>query len=329
MTRAALSLFASAIAVSAAASSCAPDPKGALVIAIDTDQAAGVDFDRFQIQITPGSAKDGYEDTHQEVGRKGTLTFPATLTVVSNGDPTTPIHVRVITGRATGDETDVGTPRTLREVVTTVPDKRVALLQLTIDWLCVGAAKAEPDRYVESACPEGLTCVAGDCVDWTIDASTLPDYDEAAVFGGGSSKGDGRCFDTGACFAAGAMAAVDPADCSVAAPSGGAGANVALVLRPGEGGICHGGACLVPVAIGTREGARIEGGRIKLPPPACAKLSDPDPAKRAVIGVATTSSCATKTASLPTCGPWSPFTAADADAAPPSGYAPPGDAGAD
>jgi hypothetical protein len=320
-----LAAIGGAVVVAVVATSCKPDPKGALVIAVDSDHTPGVDFDRFQIQITSSNSNDKYDNPVDELGRPGLLTFPTTLSIVSNDDPSTSVHIRVLTGRASGGGTRVGAPRTLREVVTNVPADRVALLHLTIDWLCVGAAKPEPDGYVEGLCPEGLTCIAGQCVDWTIDAATLPAYDESEVFGGGSRRGDGECFDTLACFSQGAIADVSLDDCSVALPAGGPGANVALVLAPSEGGICldaTNGPCLVPLTSGAREGYRVAGDRALLPRAACDRLAEA-PDVRKVIGVATTAACATKTERLPTCGPWSPYRRALGAEGAPAGYSPP------
>ena len=303
------------------------------MIAVDSDHAPGIDFDRFQIQITSSSSKDKYDNPIDELGRPGLLTFPTTLSIVSNEDPSTTVHIRVLTGKASGGGTRVGTPRTLREVVATVPTDHVALLHLTVDWLCVGAAKPEPDGYVEGLCPEGLTCIAGQCVDWTVDSATLPAFEEEEVFGGGSRRGDGECFDTIACFAQGAMADVRLSDCSVALPSGGRGTNVALVLSPSEGGICAdaaSGPCLVPLSAGAREGYRVEGDRAILPRAACERLAEASGVRK-VIGVATTPACATKTERLPTCGAWSPYRKPLGPSGAPAGYKPPPpqDAGVD
>jgi hypothetical protein len=327
-----LVLPAALLAIGAVAS-CKPDPKGALVLAIDSDHAPGIDFDRFQIQISSSNSKDKYDNLVVELGRPGLLTFPTTLSIVTNDDPSTSVHIRVITGKASGgNETQVGKPRTLREVVANVPTNRVALLHLTLDWLCVGGAKAEPDRYVEALCAEGLTCIAGACVDWSIDSASLPEFSEEAVFGGGSRRGDGECFDTTACFAAGEMSDVRMDDCSVALPSG-IGVNVALVLVPSEGGICADpakGPCLVPLTQGAREGYRIVGDRAVLPRAACDRLAEAADARK-VVGVATTGACVTKTQRLPTCGDWSPYRKPLGPAGAPAGYTtpPPRDAGAD
>lgn len=322
-----LSVTSLALGCALAAASCKPDPKGEILLAIDSDHAPGVDFDRFEIQVTSTSSKDGYDNLVKELGSPGLLTFPVTLALVSNGDPTTSLHIRIATGSSKGAGTAVGVPRNLREIVTTVPTNRAALLHVTLDWLCIGTAKPEPDGYVEGACPEGLTCIAGQCVDWSVDPAALPDYRDEDVFGGGSRSGDGACLDTSACFAEGTMADVDTSDCSVALPTGGLGANVALVVAPGQGGICAGGACLVPLAQGTVEGWRVEGDRAVLPRAACDRMSDPS--ARTVLGIATTTACATKIASLPTCGPWSPFRKPLGPGGAPAGYVPPRDAGAD
>jgi hypothetical protein len=270
-----------------------------LILAIDTDLEPGVDFDAFQIEIN--SSGDTYVKQFKEFGQpKQPVHFPTTLAILGNGDPSTILHIRISAGVGGTDETKVGRPLILREIATTVPAEGVSLLRVHLEWLCIGSARALGDKYVEGTCPEGSACIAGECVDWAIDSSKLPAYDEHQVFGGGSAKGEGACFDTVKCFEEAAAATVDVGACTIAKPSGGAGVNVAIVTAPGQGGICSRGTCLVPLDSATPAGFVDAGDRLQLPKPLCKKLAD-----GVASGVAVTTSCATKTIDVPTCGPWS------------------------
>jgi hypothetical protein len=275
---------------------------GELVVAIDSDLTPGVDFDELHVDVVSQGVTPPDFPTIKEFGqRTQPYSFPMTLAIVSNGDPRTKVQIRVAAGRSTGGHSVVGIPLLLREITTSVPVDRVALLRVHLEWLCVGYAKENPapDTYVEGNCPvDGLTCVAGECVDFALDSTTFPDYDESLVFGGGhAGRGDGTCFDTLACFA-GAEVVTPDAACTIPMPAGDAvRVNVGLVSARCQGGICDDASatCVVPLDTATPAGWIEKDGRIRLPPAACRKA-------RAVL---VTTSCPTKTASVPTCGPWS------------------------
>jgi hypothetical protein len=282
----------------------ASPPPHEIILAIDTDLVPGVDFDALQIEIT--TPTDRYKSTLKEFGQRlQPVHFPSTLAILGNADPSTIVHIRVAAGIAAGaGGTAVGSPIILRELATTIPAEGVHLLRVRLEWLCIGSAKPEPDGYIEGTCPEGSTCVAGDCVDWAIDSSKLPAYDERAVFGGGGPKGNGACFDTLPCFEKASAAAVDLATCTIAKPTGGAGVNVAIVTAPGQGGLCARGTCLVPLDAASPIGfVESSPGTLQLPKALCKKL-----AAGIASGVAVTTSCAAKTIDVPTCGPWSAIT---------------------
>ncbi len=276
---------------------------GEIIVAIDSDLTPGVDFDELHIDVitTAGPSK---LDTIKEFGQRSLPnSFPMTFAIVSNGDPTTKVQIRVAAGLSTlpGGHSVVGMPLLLREVTTTIPVDRVALLRIHLEWVCIGFAKQNPapDTYVEGNCPvDGLTCLGGECVDFALDSATLPDYDDALVFGGGhAGAGDGTCFDALACFA-GAQVVQPDANCTIAKPAGDpTRTNIALVSARCQGGICDDGSdtCLVPLDNATAAGWTEVGGRLHLPPAACRKAS----------GVVVSTTCPTKTASSPTCGPWS------------------------
>jgi hypothetical protein len=297
-----------AIALVALVACSEPPPRGQLMLAIDTDMAAGTDFDRFQIEIRQ-EGQETFRRTYREFGQPGLeVHFPATFAVTGNDRPETRILLRVVTGKVgpTPGNPEVGQPMHLREIVTTVPRDRIALVRVKLEWLCRKGSKLESDGYVEGICREGETCIAGECVDWTAAEAELPKYAEADVFGGGGPRGDGACFDTIGCFATARAVTPDSACTIEQAP--GDRVNVALVPKTGEGGICAGDVCLVPLDHGGPHGWRAQDGRIALPKKAC---------EAGLRAVAVSDLCATKTVSRPTCGPWSTVTTLPGSQAPP------------
>jgi hypothetical protein len=316
-------LIAAACVLSIVAACKAKKAPGEIILAIDSDLTPGVDFDELHIDVISEGVTPQEFGTIKEFGQRSQPnSFPMTFAVVSNGDPAKKVQIRVAAGLSTipGGHSNVGTPLLLREVTTTVPVDRVALLRIHLEWLCIGYAKQNPapDTYVEGNCPvDGLTCIAGECVDFALDSSTFPDYDDSLVFGGGhAGAGDGTCFDTLACFADAQVVTPD-AGCTIPMPSGDATrVNVGLVSPRCDGGICDDSSatCVVPLDTATPAGWTEIGGRIHLPPAACRKTKN----------FLVSTSCATKAASIPTCGPWSEirgtagtFNASFPDAGPP------------
>lgn len=280
----------------------APAARGELMLAIDTDMAAGVDFDRLEIEIRQ-QGHDPVTKVFREFGQPGQEAhFPATFAIVGNDAPETSVQLRVFTGKSgPGGNADVGVPQNLWEAVTTIPSDRTALLRVHLDWLCRTSARLEADGYVEGNCPEGTTCVAGVCRDWGVDLASLPTFAEKDVFGGGSSHGEGACFDTIGCFSGGRVVTLD-ADCTFVFGGDASQLNVALVPPVGQGGICAGGTCLVPLDRDAEGGFTVDGARVRVPPKACELAKAKPPGLRAVV---VTEACAAKSRALPTCGPWS------------------------
>lgn len=307
---------------------CKSTPKSELMIAVTTDLTPGKDFDRLQIEVVSGN-NPKQTRRFEEIGSQGLLTFPFTFALVE-GTEDTDVQVRILAGSSAGVESEVGSPLLIREIVTRMPKEGISLLRVHLDWLCLGAAKARADRSVVSSCDRGLTCIAGRCADWTVDSSKLPAFDERDVFGGTSSAaGDGDCFDTARCFGSGFMAQVRKEDCSIAPPAGGAGTNVALVPVPGAGGVCGSAACFAPLDSDGNQGWERRGERIVVPPPACERIGATSGGQRALVGIAVTTTCNTKSQRLPTCGDWSSArgNAATFFVGPPAGY--PTDGGTD
>ncbi|WP_437320378.1 hypothetical protein [Sorangium sp. So ce385] len=268
-----------------------------IVVAISTDLAVPKDFDVLQVQVFEGN-QGKFNRPYRRLGESDAeAKLPATIGFFSSDAGGESIRIKV----AARNKDDVGPVRILREVVTTIPKDRVALLTVSLDFLCDGSGMGA-GIDVESTCGEGMTCVAGACVSNEIDSSTLPDYSRGDVYG----SGDGECFDVTACFAQATPAEVDPAGCTIAG-DGAALRNVALETA-GDDGICDGDEgdedrrCLVALNADSDNGFRVAAdGRIQLPPKVCEQMAQ---GKIAAVLTAPATSCAQKTTGLQMCGPW-------------------------
>lgn len=285
---------------------CAEAP-GELVLVVQTDLSLPEDIDTIRIEIS----RDGipkYKEDFSELGVSSTFLLPATLGIVPpDDDPGATAQIRV-------SARSQGVVRAVREVVTQVPNARVATLHVPIEFLCLGSAQplVDAEDNVVSVCPQGTTCEAGVCRPRELSESEierLSDYAAAEVFGGSTEEQKRQCLDVATCFegAQGNVVMIDPADCTVSVDLPGESLNVALVAE--TEGMCNGVGCLVALNAGSETGwTRLADGRIQLPPGACA----PDPAldrspvlSAVVIPVVDQEQCPSKTAAIPTCGPWS------------------------
>jgi hypothetical protein len=294
-----------------ACSSEKQEAPGQIVVSISTDMEVTKDIDEMGVEVL--AAGNTQHSNENELGRDR-LRLPATLSIVAGDDPATPVTIRVYSRKN-------GVAKTFREIVTTVPPDRIAVLPVGIQWLCWNQVSlATGFGAPESTCPEGQTCIAGTCGNPAVDSTTLADYTEEAVFGGGTREdGNGQCLDTVGCFSTGSIVPVDPGDCSIVDP-GGSQVNVSIALPPGSPGICGPEACLIPLDAESPEGWVRAGGRLKLPHAAC---------DRPESAVAVTTACPPKTSGIPTCGNWSVVEGnPQGDEGAPDGYqVPTGDAG--
>jgi hypothetical protein len=267
---------------------------GQLMLVIDTDMALPKDIDAIRVEVmSSGALVFGADYTFGAGGAK----LPATLAILSGKDPSEPVTLRVIGKQALR-------VRTVREAVTSVPTDRIAMVRLPIAWLCDGLVT---DAGATTSCPSNETCVAGRCTASAVDASTLPVYREADVFGGGSARGEGGvCFDTTACFEMSSPAALDPVTCTIPVPKGAVAGAINLALVPAHGqstdGICGASNCLIPLDGDIENGwaTAFKGDLIALPTGVCDAIR-----RGKELAVVTSSACTTKVTSRPTCGPWS------------------------
>jgi alpha-tubulin suppressor-like RCC1 family protein len=117
---------------------CSAPGKGALIMAISTDMQAPKDISTISIFVTEGSTvKFDY------VGRVtpfGTVGLPSTLALVEPDDPSTQIQIRVI-------GYNVNQARVLRDIQTTVPHQRTALLRVPLNSIDIGSGSGQlPDQ---------------------------------------------------------------------------------------------------------------------------------------------------------------------------------------
>jgi len=288
-------LWILALACACACSTGKEKTRGQLMLAITTDLQPPKDFDRIRVQLLSfGSIQF---DNEYRIG-KDSLTLPATLGLLAGNDPSEPVTIRVTA--SLGQKV-----RMVREVLTTVPQHRVARLTVPIEWLCLDRVEITDDGSAVSSCGDGHTCVGGECVTTEVDSSDLADYSTESVFGGGDGSGSGSCFDTVGCFSSGYGADVDLEACTVAldASTESNQLSVALVRPPESEGICGPEACLIPLDgdVGTDAGGWSEkDGKLELPEAVCERLKAGD-----ILGVAVTAACQPKISNLPTCGDWS------------------------
>ncbi len=295
------SLLALGVVLGSALGCAAEDTdKAGLIVSIQTDFSVPKDIDQVRLEVSAkGDVRFG---STLRIG-EGELLLPATLVVLPAESGPGNVTVRVISYQANGEA------RTLRRVDTQVPDSREALLRMPVEWLCDGQVEAVTAGSETSSCPTGQSCVAGRCASDKVDASTLPDYADSDVYGGGTADGSGRCFDTTACFAKRNAVgdALDLESCTAPA-SELRGAqlgtlNLAVALGPGGDGICEegdAGECFIPLDQDDVTGWRLEGDTVHFPPALCEKLELPSAPE-----LVQSDSCDTKTARTPTCGPWS------------------------
>jgi alpha-tubulin suppressor-like RCC1 family protein len=291
---------------------CTAPSKGALMLAITTDMQAPKDVDVVSVYVTTdGAPKFNY------LGRvlpDGTVTLPSTLAVVEPDQAGAQVRIRVTAFKTNaGGSADA---KVLRDVLTTVPHQRVALLSLPLDFVDDGSGSGNlPGMLVPGDAPEGITSfdptqltsacdftnkqqtmIVGVCASAVIDSSTLPTYDPSQVFGDG---GPSSCFPADTCFAnAMTVAGTQGSSCSFAVPSGvdPATLNVGFVTNA-TGACLPSGECYVPLPSDPNEGWTVQGGSVELAAGVCAKLGNG-------IGLAvSTGACPSKTTALPVCQP--------------------------
>ncbi|MFO0590762.1 MAG: hypothetical protein U0441_24675 [Polyangiaceae bacterium] len=318
-------LAAAALAVAAIptiSAGCNAPPLGEIVLIVKTDMAPPKDFNKLRIQVfNEGELKFQYEGpVPGSPDDKARIVLPSTLGLVAPDDPTNTIRIEV--GVRSGGKD--GPVRVVREVVTTIPSDRVAMLDIPIQFLCKNDdIPFDNDGNLKpSDCAEGQTCIAGVCQDSKVDSTTLPDYDPKSVFGGSSDPAKGICFDVVKCFETAELidtALLDPGSCSFPIPSKLGYSKLNLALGVESDGICNGVGCFIvldrvndSVADELSTGWKLDGPKthVKLPKGVCKQLDlvgAPNAAPKVlqIVQAPVSDGCPQKDVTYSTCGEWS------------------------
>ena len=301
------------VGIPALSAGCDPPPLGELVLVVKTDMAPPKDFNKLRIEVfNEGSLKFEYEGpVPGDPGDEARVVLPSTLGLLAPEDPANAIRIEVGV-RSGGKE---GPVRVVREVVTTIPEDRVAMLNLPIQFLCKkdNIPFDNENHLKPSDCPEGKTCIAGTCQDSVVDSSTLPDYDEDEVYGGSGDPSKGVCFDVQKCFGAAQLVdatTVDLATCTFPLPAGSTGEDLNFALGVESDGICNGIGCFVALDAKSDTGWKLneEGTAIVLPQGVCdnlASITTSDLKVLQIVQSAVAEDCPLKEVKYPSCGPWS------------------------
>jgi hypothetical protein len=318
-------------ALSVGLAGCTGKTKGQVILALQTDMSMPEDVTKVRIEVKADGVSRYERVFIVDPNDKDNEEIPATLSVVAGEKENETIEVKIVALREVGGNDE---PRTLNKTVTTIPDERIAMLRVPMQWLCTDNGGDFIDDFgdgeYESACAKKngkeTACVAGGCQDVRVDSSKLPDFAADAVFGGADDPGTGgKCFPTEECFASGTDLYPD-ADCIVAfEPESDDIVNFAILSEVGGIGDCRTGGAATPCYIGLDKSREFgwyeleegEGGmtgpeppqespsgrRFQLPQGVCDRLAD----GRAIgVRASTADACEiTKTPQYPTCGPWS------------------------
>jgi hypothetical protein len=314
----------SAIALVAcvAAAACSSPGKGSLVLAISTDMQTPKDINIVSVFVSTNGVPK--LDFLGRVTPGGTVTLPSTLAVLEPDDPSAEVRIRVTAFQEQR-------ARVLRDVLTTVPHQRTALLRVPLSFLDDGSAQGTlpmqfvPGRpggpmdgdtqfdptdqtMITSSCDITLkqTSIAGTCSSSSVDSNKLADFVPTLVFGDGGTASNPACFNVDQCFTKGAPIAAatittaPDGSCSFPLTPGQSGQdwNCALATTDGTGACTAGGPCYVPLESDPGEGFSVQPGKaVLMVPGVCKKL-----AAGAMLYV-DKASCSTKTESAPVCEP--------------------------
>jgi hypothetical protein len=305
VSRIAFGPFLAALALGGLSLACTEEkqPNGQLMIAFDSDMAVPKDVNVAEFEAEVGPVTQG---TNFELGPPGSR-LPATLGVRMADNKRQAIELSLNAGK---DQR----LRTVGLVQTTVPDDRIALVRMPIQWLCTLRVSDVDEETRASDCEPDETCNAGRCEPAVIPEEDLPTYDPQDVFGGGVGDGtSGLCFDTQESFRPPrgllVTSEIDRETCRIAIPD--ESFNFALRVRGGDGICIDNDLCLVTLNRSkvtgwyevNEDGEEDEdGGLAQLPTIICEEL---EPGTGAILGVYAGPFVPQKVPEIPLCAPWS------------------------
>jgi hypothetical protein len=288
-------------AATLAALSCGRDKDpspGEVMVQVTTDLQVPGDLDRLQVVVSANGVTQ--LNTSSTLGPNG-LQLPATFGVIAGAGvaPSTPATIDVIGYRANA-------PQIVNEAVVTIPESGIVVLQMPLDFLCLGNLKSNPAAadsglpvdgglasgvapYVPD-CESGYTCSAGSCAPDMVSPSSLPVFIPGQTSGGSATLDAGACFSVTSCFATSAPVTPGPG-CTIHVPSA-LELNFAIVTSTngmGEG-TCLGETCLVPLDEGPG-GWTLSGNTVTLPTAVCTNHEQ----------VVKSAICPSKAAAMPVC----------------------------
>jgi hypothetical protein len=312
---------------------CGTKTQGQIMLVMQTDMALPKDINRIRVEVT--RVNDGTVRYQKDFDKFGVdadgvaIRLPGTINFLAPEDPSEAFRFRVIATSSRNGPDKPSKRVFLREVVTTVPEDRTVTLPMNIEFLCGGSGEVAYDPFGEETftndCPEGLTCVAGTCVEREVTSESLPAFKAADVFGGGTGTGDGACFDTATCFDQGTDVPLDLAAFAADKTTclGAASGEINVALRTEGAGICGATGCFIALDADRDAGWKPgPNGTIKLPAKVCEKVLESQEAMGGgeamggeeafggkIVGVVMApvgaGKCQKKQLSVPTCGPWS------------------------
>jgi hypothetical protein len=267
---------------------------GEVMLVISTDMAVPSDLDAIDWSVTlEGGSKPFQSGT---LALTSNLDLPATLSIAAGSHTTAPVTVHVAGRKGEGSSAEVRVTRDERIIVR---NDGVSRLDVPLQWLC-------SDANLATACPQGWTCEAGQCVAVPLsDAAELPAY---------SAANTPDCFDVTSCFAGFRVKPPqrDPTTgtCTVTGTSTlGASADVNLALAVDTTGVgAYGfcgieGECLIPLHRGTgaaewQTAISNQGPAVVLPDATC---DDQTHSTKYVIAADLSASCPASSSSRPFC----------------------------
>jgi thiopurine S-methyltransferase len=242
------------------------------VVAVSTEGAIPTDLNRLRIVVERGGRSPSLEPYDLPVGAP----LPGTITLkpLKDGEVEGVVKISVegFLKTPSGEEKK----RVLRTARVGFVAEKQKLLRMPLRFSC----------FDTDDCPEGKTCLGGECVSDSKEAASLPDYEERLVVVSGAG-----CFDERTCLSAGTLQSVTlaPGSCSFDAPGPAGSFNLAM-----EWAVAPGSAVLLEQD--PQEGFTLDAGKITLAPGLCKALES----KRA-LGLFASQKCAAKAPDQPVC----------------------------